>query len=58
MPNKYANKKGWKLPKKKYKASTWSSYNKALRRRGDIEIWLSDSAILNWFEAQRIYDGV
>ena len=57
MPNKYAEKKGWKLPKQKYKVSNWSDYNKALRQRGNIDIWLSDDMVNSWYEINRIYDG-
>ena len=57
MPNKYAEKKGWKVPKQKFKISNWSDYNKALRQRGDITVWLSDEAIAGWYETSRVYDG-
>jgi hypothetical protein len=57
MPNKYAEKKGWKVPKQKFKISNWSDYNKALRQRGDITVWLSDESIADWYETSRVYDG-
>lgn len=57
MPNKYPEKKGWNVPKQKYKVTNWSEYNKALRRRGDITVWLSDEAISQWFKTDRVYDG-
>ena len=57
MPNKYAEKKGWDIPKQKYKLSNRNDYNQALRSRGDIEVWLSDDAIEQWYEVERIYDG-
>jgi len=57
VPNKYPEKKGWFVPKQKYKVSNWSEYNQALRLRGDIEIWISDDAIANWYEKERVYDG-
>ena len=57
MPNKYAEKKGWDIPKQKYKVANWRDYNQALRRRGSIEIWISNDAIENWYEQERIYDG-
>ena len=28
-----------------------------LRRRGEIDVWLSDEAISLWYEKDRIYDG-
>lgn len=57
MPNKYAEKKGWKIPKQRHKVSNWSDYNQALRQRGDITVWLSEEAIAKWYEAERVYDG-
>jgi len=57
MPYKYPTRKGWKVPKQKHKVINWSEYNKALRRRGDIEVWISDEAIEQWYEKNRIYDG-
>ena len=57
MPNKYAEKKSWDVPKQKYKVTNWSDYNESLRRRGDITVWLSDDAISQWYKADRVYDG-
>lgn len=57
MPNKYPQKKGWKVPKQKYKLTNWSDYNEALRRRGDITLWLSEDVLLKWYEQERVYDG-
>jgi hypothetical protein len=57
MPNKYPEKKGWNVPKQKYKVTNWSEYNKALRRRGDITVWLSDEEISQWLKTDRVYDG-
>ena len=57
MPNKYPNKKGWTIPKQKYKVSHWREYNNALRNRANIEIWISDDIIHSWYEKDRVYDG-
>lgn len=57
MPNKYANKKGWNVPKQKHKVTNWSEYNAALRSRGAIDLWLSEEAISQWYEPDRVYDG-
>jgi len=57
MPYKYAEKKGWNIPKQKYKILNWPDYNNALRNRGSIECWISQEAIDNWYEPERIYDG-
>lgn len=57
MPNKYAEKKAWKIQKQKYKLNNWSEYSDALRRRGEIDVWLSEEAISLWYEKDRVYDG-
>lgn len=57
MPNKYAQKKKWSVPKQKHKVVNWTDYSQALRERGNIEIWISDEAIANWYPKERIYDG-
>jgi hypothetical protein len=57
MPNKYPEKKGWNVPKQKYKVTNWSDYNELLRLRGDITVWLSDEVIENWYQQDRVYDG-
>lgn len=45
MPNKYPQKKGWNIPKQKYKLTNWPEYNESLKRRGSIDVWLSEEAI-------------
>jgi len=57
MPNKYPEKKGWNVPKQKYKVTNWAEYNASLKSRGDITVWLSDDAIAQWYEQDRVYDG-
>lgn len=57
MPNKWLSQKGIEIKKQKYKVSNWSDYNKALKNRGDIEIWLSQNLINHWYYDERIYDG-
>jgi len=57
MPNKFLNKKGIEIKKQKYKLSNWSEYNKALKKRGDIKVWLSQEAVDSWYEPDRNYDG-
>ena len=57
MPNKYPVKKGWDVPKQKYKVTNWSDYNAALCQRGEIDVWLSLDAVLQWYEEERVYDG-
>ena len=57
MPNKYPEKKGWNVPKQKYKITNWPEYNAALRSRGRIDVWISEEAINLWYEVQQPNDG-
>jgi hypothetical protein len=44
MPNKYPEKKGWNVPKQKFKVTNWFEYNQSLlHQRGNI--WGSISMI-------------
>ncbi|RKF64873.1 putative transposase [Erysiphe neolycopersici] len=38
------------MAKQKFKITNWSTYNKALKQRGSLKIWLDDSAIAAWTE--------
>lgn len=58
MPFKYhqaraSDSKQSRSPKPK----NWSLYNKRLKIRGDIAIWLSPDVIENWIVRDRKYDG-
>lgn len=57
MPYKYLQEKGIPIKKQKYRVSNWSEYNASLRRRGDIEIWISKNVIDSWYISNRVYDG-
>lgn len=35
--------------KDKYRVTNWSSYNKSLKGRGDITIWIEEEALNNWY---------
>ena len=49
MPNKYLNRKGIEIAKQKHKVRNWSEYNAALKRRGSLDIWITEEAIENWY---------
>jgi hypothetical protein len=57
MPNKWLHDKGIELKNQRYKVENWSDYNESLKKRGDVEVWLSQALIDNWYEHERIYDG-
>lgn len=57
MPYKFCQNRGYALKKQKYKLKNWPAYNKALKRRGDIDVWLSEEVINQWTLQERVYDG-
>ncbi len=57
MPNKYLERKGIAVPKQKYKVTNWTEYSNSLKRRGDIEICMSDEAIEIWYHKDQSQDG-
>ena len=57
MPYKYAQDKGWNIPKQKYKLKNWSKYSNALKDRGRIDFWLDQDAIDNWYEEDQENTG-
>ncbi len=37
-----------KIPKVRYRVANWAAYDAALRRRGDLTIWVTPEAIAAW----------
>jgi len=59
----YPKRSQYKYAKKPYKIRNWREYEKALRRRGDLTIWLSEEALASWKAkasgkpgGQKVYD--
>lgn len=52
MPYKHAESRRHKFTKPKYKVTNWPQYNDSLRKRGDITIWFTESAISQWRPAK------
>ncbi|SMH61405.1 IS5 family transposase [Azospirillum agricola] len=48
MPYKMNESCRHKIPKVRYRVENWSAYDAALRRRGDLTIWVSPEAIAAW----------
>ncbi len=53
----YPKRSQYKHCKKPYRVCYWSSFDAALRRRGDLTIWLSDEAIEAWGAPKRRRPG-
>ena len=45
---KYPKRSQYKYAKSRYRVRNWSDYDAALRRRGDVTVWLSDDALESW----------
>ncbi|HDG7826090.1 TPA: IS5/IS1182 family transposase, partial [Klebsiella quasipneumoniae] len=39
------------VAKQKFRITNWSTYNKALIKRGSLTFWLDDGAIQAWYES-------
>ena len=41
----------------KHKVNNWPDYNLSLKKRGSLEIWVSDDIEELWYEKDTINDG-
>ncbi|MCP1614326.1 hypothetical protein J2848_006029 [Azospirillum lipoferum] len=48
MPYKANESRRHKIPKARYRVENWSNYDAALRRRGDLTLWVTPEAIAAW----------
>jgi hypothetical protein len=48
MPHKFNQTRRHKFEKAKYRVSNWRDYEAGLRRRGDVTLWVSESALSGW----------
>ena len=48
MPYKVNQSRRHKIPKARYRVQNWSTYDAALRRRGDLTIWVTPWALAVW----------
>ncbi|QRM35666.1 IS5 family transposase [Microvirga sp. VF16] len=51
MPYKANESRRHRIPKARYRIQNWSAYDAALRRRGDLTIWVTPEAITAWTPA-------
>jgi hypothetical protein len=51
MPYKVNEKRRHRIPKARYRVQNWRDYDAALRRRGDLTIWVTAEAIEAWTPA-------
>ncbi len=48
MPHKFNAKRRHKFAKARYRVRNWPDYDRALCRRGDLRLWISEAAIEKW----------
>ncbi|HYH36971.1 MAG TPA: IS5 family transposase [Azospirillum sp.] len=48
MPDKANESRRHKIPRARYRVENWAAYDAALRRRGDLTIWVTPEAIAAW----------
>ena len=48
MPYKVNETRRHKIPKARYRVKNWHSYDAALRRRGDLTVWVTPAAMAAW----------
>jgi transposase len=48
MPYKANDKRRHKIPKARYRVKNWREYDAALRRRGDLTVWVTLAALAAW----------
>jgi hypothetical protein len=48
MPYKHNESRRHKIKKSRYKVTNWHDYNNGLRQCGDVTIWFTEEAIVEW----------
>lgn len=48
MAHKFNADRRDKIPKQKYRVTSWADCNESLWRRGDLTVWLSEEALRLW----------
>lgn len=51
MPYKHNEPRRHRIPKAKYKIENWREYNRALRQRGSLTVWVTSEALAAWTPA-------
>ena len=52
MPDKANESRRHTIPRARYRVENWAAYDAALRRRGDLTIWVTPAAIAAWAPAK------
>ncbi len=58
---KYPKRSQYKHAKSRYRVRNWAEYEVGLQKRGDLTVWLSDTALDTWrvpASGQRMYSDI
>ena len=53
MPFKYNAARRHRIPKARYRVRNWREYEAGLTRRGDLTLWLDETAMAGWQAPRR-----
>jgi hypothetical protein len=57
MPRKANADRRHHIPRPKRRVTDWGEYDRALRQRGSLTVWVSEEAIAGWKAAPRTTPG-
>ena len=57
MPFKHNAGRRHRIPRARYRVTNWPAYEAALRRRGDLTLWLDEAAVAGWSAPTRSTPG-
>jgi hypothetical protein len=57
MPFKHHASRRHHIPKARYRIRNWAAYEAGLRRRGDLTLWIDETAIAGWQAERRTTPG-
>jgi Transposase DDE domain len=53
MPFKHNASRRHRIPKARYRVTNWPSYERGLRRHGDLTFWLDEATLAEWAAPRR-----
>ncbi len=57
MPFKHNAARRHRIPRAQYRVRNWPQYDAGLRCRGDLTLWLDDTAVAGWQASRRTTPG-
>src|SRR5918911_3092990 len=57
MPFKFNAARRHRIPSARYRVQNWPQYEAGLKRRGDLTLWLDETAIAGWHAPRRTTPG-